>query len=291
MTDLKFISSSGVEFDLHSFESAKLKTANFHKVEWEPEVIKKQYGTIINRFTKSAQIFDCSFYFRGTPANRKMLIDAFIFQTEMDIAIMKPGRIYWNNQYIDVFFNSHNCHPVDAGQNWTEIVGEFYAAFPFWIEEVKYEIDPDSPLVPGGGLPEDVKGYPMDRNISYAYTYSYPYGIGSGVFYVDSPIGADFNVVIYGPVSSVELNIAGNNYQVDYPLRTGQKLIVDSRDTLPLDKKCYVVNENGSETNVFDYRDPTSQLFKRLPGGEIVVYSATPYRMDITLFLERSAPI
>lgn len=288
---LHYVSSNEKIFDLYDFDSAKLYKADFHNVAWNPETVDKQYGTIINRFTKSAQTFDCTFRFKGDPAKRKEQIDAFIFEAENDIAKMSPGRIYWGWQYIDVYFLAHDCYPVDSGMGWTELKGKFYAPFPFWIEEVKTHIDPSSGVAPEQGLPKDVKGYPLDRNLSYGYTYSYPYGVNSGVYYVDSPIGADFSVVIYGPITYFKMQIAGNNYQINYPLRTGEKLIVDSRDILPLDKKCYVLEENGDEVNVFDYRDPTSSLFKRLPGGEIVIVCNQPYVMDIILYLERSAPI
>lgn len=289
MVDLKYISSNGIEFDLHSFTQTKLKTADFHNVSWSPEEVKKQYGTTVNRFTKAAQTFDCTFRFKGDPAARKKQIDDFIFETENDIAKLTPGRIYWNQQYIDVYFIAHDCYAVDSGMTWTELKGKYYAPFPFWIEEQNFHIDPLTP--DPSWIPGDAKGYPMERNISYAYTYSYPYGTNAGVFFVDTPIGADFRTIVYGPVTGVKMNINGNNYEIDYPLRMGQKLVVDSRDTLPIDKKCYVINENGTETNVFDYRDPTSQLFKRLPGGNVVIYVMQPYTLDITLFLERSAPI
>lgn len=291
MVNLKYISSNGKEFDLHDFDSAKLFKADFHKVEWTPEVTQKQYGTTINRFKKPAQKYDCTFRFKGDQVQRKTQIDDFIFETENDIAKVTPGRIYWNNQYIEVYFDSHDCYPIDSGIAWTELEGIFYAPFPFWLEDVMIHIDPEASYDQGGVLPEDVKGYPLNRDISYAYTYSYPYDGSSGVIFVDSPIGADFSVVVYGPVSGVKINIAGNNYQINYPLRLGQRLIVDSRDTLKLDKKCYVINEDETETNVFDYRDPTSSLFKRIPGGNVVIYSNTPYKMDLTVYLERSAPI
>ena len=119
----------------------------------------------------------------------------------------------------------------------------------------------------------------------------YPYGTNSGVYYVDSPIGADFSVVIYGPQTRVKIEVAGNNYQVNYPLLLGEKLIVDSRDTLPIDKKCYVIKQNNEDVNVFDYRDPSGFLFKKFPSGDVVITCEHAYEMDIILYLERSGPI
>ena len=291
MVDLKYKSSNEIEFDLHDFDSAKLFKANFHSVEWIPEVVVKQFGTVVNRFTKNPQKFECTFRFLGDPAQRKAQIDAFIFETENDVAKLLPGRIYWNEQYIDIYFITHSCYPVDSGDTWTELKGQFYAPFPFWLEEKRYHQDPSSPYYPESGFPPDVKGFPMDREMVYGYTYSYPYGTNSGVYYVDSPIGADFSVVIYGPQTRVKIEVAGNNYQVNYPLLLGEKLIVDSRDILPIDKKCYVIKQNNEEVNVFDYRDPSGFLFKKFPSGDVVITCETAYEMDIILYLERSGPI
>lgn len=289
MANIRYISSNGIEFNLLDFDSAKLEKADFHKIKWTYESTKRRFGITINEFKKDAQKFDCTFKFKGDPAQRKIQIDAFMFEIETDVALNKPGRIYWDTQYIEVYFNDHDTYPVDAGQTWTEIKGTFLAPYPFWIEEETYHVDPVDP----GMLPQrdDNKGYPLDRNISYAYTYSYPYTGNSGTFFIDSPIGADFRITVYGPVSDfMSVTVANHLYKVDYPLRAGQKMILDTRDTLPIDEKCYVVNENETITNVFDYRDPSSLLFERLPGGEVNIYADKPYKFDITLFVERSAP-
>lgn len=289
MANIKYVSTNGIEFNLLDFDYAKLEKADFHKIKWGYESTSKQFGVIINKFKKDVQPFDCTFKFKGDPAQRKIQIDKFIFETEYDIATMHPGRIYWDEQYIEVYFISHDTYPVDSGMTWTELKGQFIAPYPFWIEEVTYHIDPSQ----GGVIPQrdDNKGYPTDRNMAYGYTYSYPYVGNSGTLFLDSPIGADFRTVAPGPISDFfSITAAGHLYRVNYPLRRGQTLVVDSRDTLPLDEKCYVINENGTTTNVFDYRDPSSLLFERLPGGNVPIYADKAYKFDITLFVERSAP-
>ena len=172
---------------------------------------------------------------------------------------------------------------------WTELEAEFYAPFPFWVEEQFYSIKKGE--YPSW-VPADVKGYPSDRNIRYAYTYSYPYGQGAMEYYIDSPFGADFRTIIYGPApSGVQFIVNDNLYRVNYPLRTGQKLIVDTRDTTPIDLKCIVVNPDNTIINVFDYRDPESVLFERMPGGGGSFYGYGEYDVDMTMYIERSAPI
>lgn len=288
--DLKYVSSKGIEFDLLDFDVIKLYKADFHNVKWVPEVVQKQYGTTINRFTKGPQLFDVTFRLKGDPAQRKSQIDAFIYQTEYDIAKMSPGRLWWNNQYIDVYFNEHDCTPVEDGQTWTEVSGQLYACFPFWIEEEVWHIDPEhyEPIPQR----DDNKGYPLDRDMAYAYTYSYPYTGASGVLHIDSPFGCDYRLEVWGPIPDYFRVVVGDNVlQVNYPINGAQKLIIDSRDTLPIDQKCYVLNPNGTTINIFDYRDPNSLLFERFIGDEVSLYIDRDYKLDLTLYLERSAPI
>lgn len=289
MAIVKYVSSKGIEFNLLSFDCPKLEKADFHNVKWSPETIKKQYGTVINRFTMNAQEYDCTFKLKDDPASRKQKIEDFLFQTEYDIANKAPGYLYYNNQYIAAYFYEHDTRPVDSGMVWTEIKGSFYCPFPFWIEEQTYEVDPGhiEPLPQA----EDVKGYPLDRNISYAYTYSYPYTGNTGVVTIDTPFGADYRVKVYGPIADYfEMVVNGQLYKVDYPLQSSQRLIIDSRDFLPISKKCYVQNENGTTIDVFNYRDPNSVLFERFIGNEATIHVDKPYKFDLTLFLERSEP-
>lgn len=288
--NLRFVSSSNVSFNLYDFDSAKLEKANFHKVSWQPEVTERQFGVKVNRFTKEPLEFDCTFKFKGDAAKRKQQIDDFIFQTEKDVADLTPGRIWWNNQYIEVYFASHDTHPVDSGMNWTEIVGRFYAPYPFWIEEQTLIVRPSE--ASQSGLPEDVKGYPEDRDFVYGYEYSYPYAKNAVAFTADSALPSDFKAVVYGPIATgVNFSIAGHVYKVNYPLKLGQVMIIDTRDYIPLDKKCYVITANGTEINVFDYREPTSLLFVKIPSGQAVLNYARSYGIDLTIFQERSAPI
>lgn len=288
MANIKYVSSEGIEFNLLDFDYAKLYKADFHNVSWIPETISKQYGTVINRWTKEPQQFSCTFRFKGSYEKRKTQIDNFIFQTERDIAKKTSGRIYWNEQYIDCFFNSHDTKPVDDGINWTEISGSFYAPYPFWILEQTLIIRPSEAST--SGLPENVKGYPEEREFVYGYEYAYPYAKNAIAIDVDSPLESDFKAIIYGPATTVQFNIAGHNYEVNYPLRYGQVMIIDSRDQTPTSKKCYVISSNGSETNVFNYRDPNSLLFKKIPSGNVVFNYSRNYGIDLIIFQERSAP-
>lgn len=281
MPSIRFISSQGKVFNLLSFESAKLEKANFHKVKWIPDAVTKQYGTVVNRFTKEPQIFDCTFKFRGSPAHRKELIDRLVFTTEYDISHMRLGRIYWNTQYIDCYFAVTDTHP-DGYE--TEVVGQFYCPYPFWVEEQFIQIRPSEGA--SGEMPENVKGYKP----YYPYEYAYPWAKSATAISVDSALDSNFKAIIYGPTNLVKFSIQSHVYEVDYSLRVGQIMVIDSRDTTPVNERCYVINEDNTRTNVFDYRSTSSSLFEKIPSGAVVLNYERTYGIDLTIFQERSAP-
>ena len=67
-------------------------------------------------------------------------------------------------------------------------------------------------------------------------------------------------------------------------------MVIDTRDTTPMNRRAYVMNENGTIVNVFDYRDPTSLLFEKIPNGSVVLNYDRTFGIDLTIFQERSAP-
>lgn len=279
---LTYISSRGTVFNLHDFQSAKLYEANFHKVEWIPETIKHQFGTTIMRFTKDALIFDVSFRFKGSYDQRKQQIDDLMFAAEYDVSHQKLGRICWNDEYIQVYFNVSDTHPTDEG--YTEIEGEFYAPYPFWIEEQRVQIRPSEEYE--GGYPENVKGY----DPSYPYEYAYPYAKTSTIITVDSALDSNFRATIYGPTNDVTFSINSHVYKINHALRTGQIMVLDTRQNIPLTDKIYIINEDGTRKNVFDYRDPDSDVFAKIPNGSVIINYTRTYGIDFDIYQERSAP-
>lgn len=283
---VKYISNRGREFNLLSFDYAKLKDADFNKYSWDKDVVAQQFGEIVNRFKKSAQYYACTFRLNGTPNERKAKIEAFNFESEYDIAHMKTGRLYINNTYIEGYWVEVDSYPEDNGQLYTTLKKTFYAPYPFWINEQVIEIFP----TPESHEEEDTKGYkPLEGRYGYSYSYA---SAGNAVFidtehYKDS----DFRMIAYGPAPSVQWTIGGSLYEVDYPLRDNQYMVIDSRQNTPADRQCYVVSESGNITNVFDYRNPEGDIFKKIPSGNSVLVYPRTYGLQLTIYKERSEPL
>lgn len=283
MTKVQYVSSRGKVFNLLSFDYAKLQEANFHTYSWGRSVIQRKFGEIVNDFTKEAQYFSCTFAFKGSPTKRAEQIEAFHFETEYDITHKTPGKIIWDKDYINCYFVESNTHPDEDGAIYTLNEGVFYAPYPFWIEEKIVEVYP----IDSGAVLEDTKGYVPDEN-----RYGYPYGYGGArtTVYVDvdSYADCDFKLIAYGPASDVQWTIDNHIYKVDYSIRANQYMVIDSRQNTPPDRQCYVVNESGIITNVFNYR--VGELFKKISSGNLLLNYPRTYGIQLTIFIERSEP-
>lgn len=285
MANVTYTSSRGTVFNLLDFDSAKLYKADFHDYSWGKEVVKRQFGEIVNRFTKTAQSYKCTFRFRGPVTSRRSQIEAFHWETEYDICHMQAGTLTWGETYIKCYMLASDTTPEDNGAAYTENEVTMYCPYPFWISEQVMEIYPSN----GADDDETSKGYTATK---YGYPYSYC-GAPTTIYVNTNHYNeSDFKMIIYGPAPSVQWNIGGNIYAVDYPLRSNQYMVVDSRQDTPADRQCYVVSEAGVIVNVFDYRDPSNgELFKKIPSGEFIINYPRTYGMQLTIFKERSEPL
>lgn len=286
MTTVKYVTSSGKSYDLITSTGFRLRNANFHKWSWGRDVKTRRFGEKILQFTRQPLQYDCTLTFYGPTDRRARQIDELHNDFDRDIAMMTPGRIYWGSCYIECYAQTSSTYPGE-GNNWTENDVTFYCPYPFWIEEQTIDI---FPLSGGGGESEEgVKTYEAD---DYGYFYSYDYAQNGRVvkLTVDHYMDSDFRLVAHGPALSLSVEIAGHLYEVDHEIDTGEYMVIDSRSLQPADKRIYLVGTDGSETNLFDYRDPATSVFRKIPPGPITVDYSRAYGITLTIYKERSEP-
>lgn len=250
---LTYTSSNGTVFNLLSWDGLKTEKADFHKYKWKTTSIKKQFGEIPERFTKDAQSYKCTFLFRGSYASRKAKIESFHFCTEYDIVNMTPGRLQWGSDYIECYIVESDTQPRKNGQLYTENQVTIYCPNPFWIEEQTLNINPINGAAVGRESDKKYKD-------NYPYSYSYPISPTAQFMDIDHYAPSNFKLIAYGPTNEVNVTIAGHVYRVAHSLTSHQYMVIDSRDTTKADKRCYMVNEAGVETNLFCFTFPIFRL-------------------------------
>lgn len=288
MINLTYTSSNGTVFDLLSWEGLKTETANYHKYQWGASVQTQRFGEKIVNFTKKAQMYEATFLFRGNLEERRQKIEEFHFCTEYDIAKQTPGRITWGSNYIECYITQSSTQPRDNGGTYTENNVSIYCPYPFWIEEQTIRIFPQDKPIP---QLETDKGYPEpSTKFSYPYAYSYVAGRTAMAINTRHYDSSNFRLVCYGATDSVEINIGGHLYNVNRAIGLREYMVIDSRTNIKADKKCYLVKANGEEENVFNYRNPESALFQKIPGGIFIINYNRGYGIELTLYKERSEP-
>ena len=115
----------------------------------------------------------------------------------------------------------------------------------------------------------------------------YPYRYGTGLA-VETLINNHYSaspaiITIYGAVSNPTFHINGISYGVNTVVTSTERLVIDQ-----VSNRIYLVGATGTETNVFDLRDKTTNMFNKFPVGESQIVYDGSFKMSITLVQQRS---
>lgn len=277
--NLKYVSSRGNEYDLIAGYIHTTRDSDFHEYAWSADTTSLQYGTRVNRFKKAALELEIELIFKGKRSQIDSEIDSLRNEFEYDIKNKQAGKLYWNDWYLNIYVIDSSTN--EYGGNYLRNKLKVYAPYPFWIRERTYTIE--------NTAEETVSEEETDK--IYDYTYKYTYGkrrINS--IQIESSGSVNFRLVVFGAFTVLNLTIGSHVYSVDYAANAGEYMVIDSRDYLDYEKKCYVQKSGGGTENAFDYRNPNYELFSKLEEGRHVVAYHGSGRIELTVFEERSEP-
>lgn len=273
-----YTGSSGKSYDLKVKGRLRIRTANFHNYEWAMDTTKQQYGVTVDRFRREAITYSATLLFEGSYEETKELLESLHADFERDIINGTPGTLTWGDYSIRTFVYSSSTAPDSV---WTKNDVKFYCPYPFWTKEMTINIFPFTPTI-----------RETDKKFPYQYPYSYAGMQERRVFLETNHYAeSDFKIVAYGPFSALNVNINGDIKHVDYEASAGEYMVIDSRQKGRLKGEAYLVQGDGTRVNVFDYRAPECQLFKKVPPGRLTIDYSRQHGIDLTVFLERSEPI
>lgn len=279
MTEIKYQCSNGNEYNLIG-DRMRATDGNLHKYKWEKDVTEIENGENLKKFKKEPITYSVTLSFRGKLEDRKQLLDDLTNDFEYDVIARKPGTFFFGEHYIKGYVVESETKVSEIKNTWSQKTIQIYCPYPFWINEQKISIKPIS------------ESEESTDNNSYPYTYPYTYGSPSKTtsINIDHYAASDFRMIVYGPTANVSITINGHIYHVEYPLESGEYMVIDSRSFLPPDERIYVVRQNGEKVNVFNYRDPVYSIFEKIPAGDITIDYSRKYGIDLIIFKERSEP-
>lgn len=272
--NLRYVASSG---NIYNLRDGSLRTgadANFHDWAWEVIAVALQYGSRVSGFTRSPQEYEATLSLFGSEESKQKQLEALHDDFELDVRNLTPGRLYWNDYYIDCFARKSTTKP---GENNVAVENtvSFYCPDPFWIKEESRSFHPRA-----GDTGEAFLDYPYD------FPYDYYSGIsGAETWATGLPFKSDFRMVIYGPATNPSVQINGHAYQVLDILAASEHIVIDS--------KWGTVEKTttaGQKVNIFDLRNKEESVFEQLPPGSLQISWEGQFGFDLTLYEERSEP-
>lgn len=269
---LTYTNSKGEVFNLLS-NGLRVKDGNFHSYQWVPQVISGLLGDSVKGFGKNALHYSTTLCFKGTDAERKAALNAFHAATETDIINQAPGTLTWGDDYVLCYVISSSTYPTDETPSWTLNDIDIYAPYPFWMRDVKRSFMGSVATLPGLDYP-------------YDYDYDYFKGVyGSGIFQANHYAPSDFTLIIYGPATDPTINVEGHTYGVYATLLSTDYVTIDSRSHTVVKTA-----DDGTQTNLFDYRTKTESVFDKMPPGTFTITWSGTFGFDLILHEERSEP-
>lgn len=270
--------SNGTKFDLIDDKITCEKPETLLKRKWKYKSV-----SFINDFNKIKQ-----FYKEATELPltisiiceskdefnqlMKKLLDCF----EKDISDKKPGRIYWNDYYKEVFVI--DSEPSEF-EEYLEAVDEkltLLVLYDYWIKEESFN-------------------YLSSNKVEFSQNSDFPYEFGEfdflptdviDVIEFDNSSPVNFELTFWGPCVNPYIIVNGNEYRINnVELTDGEYIIVNSKM-----KTITKHSIDGSESNIFNLRD-SNNIFTLLPPGKSIITRQNDAQISIKLFIEKGEPI
>ena len=211
--------------------------------EWNYTTISGANGiSKIKRFYKDAKAYNLTLdimsdtreEFNELMANMHAVFDR-------DVQAMKPGRIWWNNFYKEVFVISMTNTEFDELFESVTRKLTILSLYPYWIKTNTYQFMKLSSEV--GNLDYGMDGF--YDGFDYG---GYDYGQSENIERIPVNVikSANFELIFYGPASQPSVTIGDHRYGLDIKLAAGEYATVNS-----ISKKIKKYDQYGREENVF----------------------------------------
>lgn len=268
---LKYTSSNGQTYDL-KVGRFRTRNADYHDYAWLPQTIQQRFGTRVYRFDKSEKTYTTTLSVFGSLEEKKTYLNLLHAAFEHDIFTMTPGRITHGMYSIDCFITETSTYYEDP---WTQNTLIIYCPYPFWRRKNEYHLTASE---------ADEYAY---LDFPYDFMYDYQATLPGYAMIMNPGVKpADWILSIKGYALNPMVIIGGTTIGVNAVIGTGETLIISSHD-----KTVKKVNQNGTETNLFNARIKNGSIFDPFQAGELPVMWSGAFDVDLTVFEERSEPL
>lgn len=191
---------------------------------------------------------------------------------DRDIRRMRPGKLWWNDFYKEVFAVETGHESFEELMESVEKTINFISVYPYWIRRSVFQYLSYTGVA--GSL-----DYPMDYGFDYDQS-EYIETITN-----DCIDEANFEIIFYGPCTDPDVTVGNHNYALYVTLAAGEYATIDSKT-----KKIMKYSVTGEPENVFHLRDKENYIFQKIPEGNAAILRSKDLSVDISIFDERGEP-
>lgn len=194
-----------------------------------------------------------------------------------DITANKPGAIWYGDYYMTGYI--YESKKARYMPDYGNITLKFVTDNPYWIKENLLSFRP------GQSIPAE--NYGNYKKYAYRYGYQYVDSSENQTVTNEALSPAPFILKIYGAAENPDIAIGQDHHIINTTLSAGQTLILTAIDNNKTIKR---INANGTETNLFNSREKSIDVFKQIPTGTFNVSWDGDFTFDIIVFDRRSEP-
>lgn len=271
MIPVTYISSAGNTYQLHTKDGVLHKRLPFRSWSWKVRGTDLEQGVRVSGFTRAAAQYKSELLFFGTKEEQAELVNDLHDDFEGDLRRVQTGRIIVEDQYIDCFVIGVDARYKDGCT--TDNI-QIYAPYPFWRQEQVINLSPSA---------ERTSGF-LDFPFDFPFDFTAPTS-GRRIVHSDFPFESEYKMVIYGLAVNPRIVVNGYAYVLYATIPEGAYVVIDSRA-----KTIMMYNSNGTKTDLFNFRNKTNSIFKKIPAGNLDISWDASYGVDLTIYRERSEP-
>lgn len=211
------------------------------------------------------------------------LMNGFFAITEKDVISGEKGRFVIGDYYFSCYVTKSKKADYLLDETYLGLSIVVASDRPVWTREIAnlFQYDAASEVVQ-----ENVQSRDYDYDYPYDYSNAGSTGYSSSI---TNPhfASVDFVAVINGGsgTTAPEIIIGADSHKFAYAIPEGGYVTINTRN-----KTVIATAPDGSETNIFDKRDKTSDIFAKIPSGIKGVNWNGAFDFEITLLIERSEP-
>lgn len=205
--------------------------------------------------------------------NKAEAINKLEYIFNYDRNLLKPGKLYVNDYYINCFFIGTTPENFDKFKTYESISYKIIFCSN-WIKNESFEFKVSDDFATKAGF-------------KYPTNYPFSYKAVKRERYVNNTHYAPCKakIIFFGPCINPEIKIGGNIYSVEAELLENERIEID-----PFEKKVIKITDVGVELDYMNKRYKKTSVFTEIPIGLNLYESNSKFSCKVVLYVERGTP-